>query len=347
MAGVPTANLAKRYEKKVSERFYRESLVARFTNRDISFTGVRTVVVSSIPTIPMHDYDRQGANDATTLIHRYGPPENLGMTNQELTITKDRSFTFVIDKADNMQTGVMKAGAALRRQIQEVVVPETDFHAMFVAAQKATAVGHNDSTTITADNAYQAILDAQEALGNANVPDTNRLLICSYKFYTHLMNSGKVILDSDIGQKTVFTGSLGDVDGARLYKAPASRLPAGCDFILFHAPKIIMPFQLQDYRIHENPPGISGWLVEGRVLYDAFVLDNDRAGMFYHGAALAQTEPVPDVSKYGRGGYVAIATANLPTNPKTAGLFELSNGAYVKTNDTTVTQNKTYYGHND
>ena len=37
------------------------------------------------------------------------------------------------------------------------------------------------------------------------------------------------------------------------------------------------------YRIHDDPPGISGWLVEGRTIYDAFVLNEKRYALYYHG----------------------------------------------------------------
>ena len=37
------------------------------------------------------------------------------------------------------------------------------------------------------------------------------------------------------------------------------------------------------YRIHDDPPGISGWLVEGRCIYDAFVLNEKRHALYYHG----------------------------------------------------------------
>ena len=40
------------------------------------------------------------------------------------------------------------------------------------------------------------------------------------------------------------------------------------------------PVKLADYKIHENPQGINGWLVEGRIYYDAFVLKNKKAAIY-------------------------------------------------------------------
>ena len=39
--------------------------------------------------------------------------------------------------------------------------------------------------------------------------------------------------------------------------------------------------KLEDYRVHADPPGISGSLVEGRIVYDAFVLDNKAKAIYY------------------------------------------------------------------
>ncbi|MCI6998042.1 MAG: hypothetical protein MR936_14995 [Eubacterium sp.] len=38
---------------------------------------------------------------------------------------------------------------------------------------------------------------------------------------------------------------------------------------------------LEDYKVHQDPPGISGPLVDGRICYDAFVLDNKAKAIYY------------------------------------------------------------------
>lgn len=38
----------------------------------------------------------------------------------------------------------------------------------------------------------------------------------------------------------------------------------------------VSPVKLAEYKTHDNPPGISGWLCEGRIYYDAFVLNNKK-----------------------------------------------------------------------
>lgn len=42
-----------------------------------------------------------------------------------------------------------------------------------------------------------------------------------------------------------------------------------------------------EYKIHIDPPGLSGNLVEGRVCYDAFVLENKKNGIYYQASQAA------------------------------------------------------------
>lgn len=110
-------NLASKYSKNVDERFYRESQAMIALNNDYEFTGVDTVKVYSIPIVAMNDYQRSGAA-------RYGTPNDLARNVQTMTIRNDRSFTFIIDQGDKIQSEMVSdAGKALSRQLNEVVVP--------------------------------------------------------------------------------------------------------------------------------------------------------------------------------------------------------------------------------
>ena len=88
-------------------------------------------------------------------------------------------------------------------------------------------------------------------------------------------------------QEMLIKGIMGEVDGVKIVRVPASRLPEGCSFILTHPIAACAPKQLNEYKIHDNPPGINGWLVEGRIVFDAFVLNNKADAIFYHGDAIA------------------------------------------------------------
>lgn len=224
-------------------------------SNDYEFTGVATVNVYSVPTAAMNDYGRTGAN-------RYGTPEELQNTVQSMTLTKDRSFAFTIDRGNKLQTQmVMDAGKALSRQLKEVITPEYDTYVFRKLAEAAVDNGKYANTTVTKSNAYEVFLAAQEAMGDANVPDSGRIAFCSYKFANMLKQDSAFMKYSNQSQEMIIKGVLGEVDGTKIVKVPKSRLPRDCSFVLVHPIASVAPKQLEDYKIHDNPPGISGWLV--------------------------------------------------------------------------------------
>jgi N4-gp56 family major capsid protein len=270
-------NLAKRYSKTVDERFTRESQAVMALNNNYDFTGVDTVKVYSIPVVPMTDYKRSG-------LARYGAPDDLTRNVQTLKINKDRAFTFIIDKGDKIQSQMVSdAGRALQRQLSEVWVPEYDTYVFRTLADSAIANGAVDTTQATNANAYELFLKGMEALGNANVPDQGRVAFCSYRFANLLKRDSAFMKYGDASQQMLIKGVIGEVDGCKIVKVPASRLPVGAACIITHPIAATGPKQLEDYKIHDNPPGINGWLVEGRVIYDCFVLNQKAKAVYYIG----------------------------------------------------------------
>lgn len=270
-------NLATKYSQKVDERFSRESQAMLALSNEYEFKGSKTVKVYSIPTVAMSDYSRSGAN-------RYGTPTDLSRNVQVLTVKQDRAFTFIIDKGDRLQSELVSdAGKALSRQLRETVVPEFDTYVFQTLAQAATEAGGCASYALTKDNAYAAFLDGMEYLGNNNVPDKGRVAFCTYRFANLLKQDPAFMKYSNLSQEMILKGVIGEVDGCKIVKVPSNRLPAGAAFLITHAVAATAPKQLEDYKIHDNPPGVSGWLVEGRFIYDCFVLNEKVRAVYYHG----------------------------------------------------------------
>lgn len=275
-----TYNLASKFSNKVDEAFQRSALKSLVTNQDYEWNGVNTVNVYSIPVVDLSDYARSGSN-------RYGTPDELGNSVQAMQISKDRAWTFTIDKLNKSQSAmVMDAGKAVARQLALKVIPEVDTYT-FLQIAKAAPAGHSSTTAITKANAYSEFLAAQEALGNANVPDEGRVALVSYGYAGFLKQDPAFMRDCDSAQNMQIKGLLGMVDGCKVIRVPASRLPTGCDFLLTHPIACVAPTVLSEYKIHTDAPGISGWLCEGRISYDAFVLNNKKDAIFYHGATIS------------------------------------------------------------
>ena len=64
-------------------------------------------------------------------------------------------------------------------------------------------------------------------------------------------------------------------------KVSSSRVPKDFGFMVAHPCATVAPTKLADYKTHDNPPGISGYLIEGRIAYDAHVLDNKKKAIYY------------------------------------------------------------------
>lgn len=273
--------LVTKFQPYVDELFKNESKWDLLTNQDFDWTGAHTVKIYKISTSQMNDYDRSGQGENWS---RYGAIEALSATTQEMTLKRDRSFTFAIDKLDDDETArQLQAAAALARQLREVVVPEIDSHTY---AAMTTSAGHKPAAVaLTPDNIYGEILKASEALDDAETPETNRVLLVPPATYALMKKSRDIALESDIGQEQRLRGVIGILDGASVVKVPAVRLPTGFGFMLAHPSATVCPLKLEDYNIHDNPPGISGSLVEGRVCYDTFVLDNKKTAIYYQAVA--------------------------------------------------------------
>jgi hypothetical protein len=270
-------NLASKYSNKVDERFALLSLTENLgLNKEYDWSGVKTVTVYSTDTAAMNDYVRTGAG-------RYGVAGELGDTKKDYTLSKDRSFTYTIDRGNHgEQMMVKEAGKTLARQIKEVVVPEIDTYR--IATWSAAAIANTKTATvaITASNAYVKFLDAQESLDESKVPVTGRICLATPKYINFLKQDGSFVKASDMAQKMLINGQVGEVDGVRIIKVPSTYFPASHAFILMHPSCSAAPKKLEDYKTHDNPPGISGWLVEGREIYDCFVLEAKKNAIFAH-----------------------------------------------------------------
>ncbi len=272
-----SVELVTKFQHHVDELFKNESKRDLLTNQDFDWNGAHTIRIYKITTSPMTDYDRSGTGENWS---RYGAVAALSATTQEMTLFQDRSFTFAIDKLDENETlQQLAAASALARQLREVVVPEVD---SYTYAAMATNAGHKPAAVaLTAGNIYGEILKASEALDDSEVPETNRVLLVTPAVYALMKSSKDITLDSDVGQEQRLRGVIGILDGAAVVKVPAIRLPAKFGFMLSHPSATVCPLKLEDYSIHNNPPGISGSLVEGRICYDAFVLDNKAKAIYY------------------------------------------------------------------
>lgn len=275
--------LATKYLPYVDEVFTQASKKEILTSKDFSIGGEATngahyVKIYKIATADMNDYGRRGPSEGNW--SRYGALDSLDATTEEFKIEKDRSFTFVIDTLDEDETGHQLNGAeALNRQIRQVVIPEVDTYTYGVMCDKAGT--KPEAVELTADNIYDEIIKASTVLDDALVPETGRILTVTPEVYQLMKKSKDIVMETEVGSDMRIKGVIGNLDGMQVIRIAAARLPENFGFMLVHPCATVAPTKLKSYRTHLNPPGIDGILVEGRIVYDAFVLENKAKAIYY------------------------------------------------------------------
>lgn len=157
-------------------------------------------------------------------------------------------------------------------------MPEVDANVYTVMTAGA---GNTPSpAALTAKNIYPSILAASQALDDAEVPETERVLVVTPATYA-LLKQAVEFDHTEIGAEMRARGVVAMIDGAAVVKVPAIRLPEKFGFMLCHPSATVAPVKLEDFGIHDDTPLSSGTIVTGRVCYDAFVLDNKKAGIYY------------------------------------------------------------------
>lgn len=276
--------LTTKYAPQTDELFKAESKISLLTNTDFDWTGAHAIKLYKLSTTPLNDYSRTRDSstvfeDSAETLSRYGKLLDLSATTEELLLKHDRSFIFNVDKLDQDETQQqLEAGTALARELREVVVPEVDANVYTVMTAGA---GNTPSpAALTTKNIYPSILAASQALDDAEVPETERVLVVTPATYA-LLKQAVEFDHTEIGAEMRARGVVAMIDGAAVVKVPAIRLPEKFGFMLCHPSATVAPVKLEDFGIHDDTPLSSGTIVTGRVCYDAFVLDNKKAGIYY------------------------------------------------------------------
>ena len=156
---------------------------------------------------------------------------------------------------------------------------EIDTYRIAALVSGAVSAQVHDAAAASATNAYELFLAGQEDLDNAKVPQGGRFAIVTPKFLNYVKLSDNFIKKGDMAQQIAITGVVGEIDGVYIIKAPTSYFPTKVQCIITNRMVMPSPVKLQDYKIHQDPPGVNGWLVEGRIRYDAFILNEKKTAI--------------------------------------------------------------------
>ncbi len=266
-------NLHSKYAKEIQTKFTVESLINGHLSNEYSFSGVKTVRISTPITVPMTDYTRGGSN-------RYGTPTEMEDVVQELTLTQDKSFTMTIDKGNNLdQNGIKEAGKMLSLQISEKAIPLMDKYSFERLSRLAGKI-NGEAGALTKSNVCERITKGTTYMDDCEVPEFDRVLFVPTDTYTKLRLSEEFRGCDALLEKSLSRGQVGTYDGMKVIKVPSSRWPENVNFMIVHKRAACAPVKLNDTKFHKDPPGISGALLEGRQYYDLFVFGAKCDGVY-------------------------------------------------------------------
>ena len=267
-----TFNLTTKYASKIAERFHAKSRTrGRFSDK-YKFVGAKTVRVYSLNPVPMNDYSLNRNNN------RYGEPTDVTDVIQEMTVTQKRSFSAILDKTVSVDQCIEKTGAFLRIQTDEAVVPEMDTYVFKAIAEKAGCI-IGTGTAITEDTVIKRMNAARTHMANKNVAGTLTWYVSASVYGMLLENKWFMSLEK-LGNKAIATGHVGQIFGHPAIEVPDDMMPKGVNFMLVCKDSVLAPIKMDDVKVHQDAPGISGDLVEGVYYYDAFVLGAKADGVY-------------------------------------------------------------------
>lgn len=263
-------NYAEKFEKKTSDLLVAERKTKGMTNQMWDWEGVDTINVYTLTDPTIVDYTPNGDN-------RYGNATEVQDTIQTWTLTEDRAWTKTIDKKNQQDTmAVRKPGAYLAQVTRNKMIPEIDAYILQTIVTAGEVANRDDIATdaaTTANNAYTDFLLINAQITDDEAPEDGRVAGMTASYYNFLKQGG-FVLDSDSAYRDRKTGNLGTVDGVKVVIIPSTRMPANTNLIITHPSATVAPEKLIDYKLHKDPKGISGDLLEYRHRYDAFVDTN-------------------------------------------------------------------------
>lgn len=264
-------NLAVKYADKIAKKFQAETYLHGKLQGEYSFDGVRSVTIYTPITTALTDYTRSG-------IARFGTPTDVSDEIQTLTLTKDRAFAKIIDKANNSeQMKIKKAGEIMSLQIKEQAGPEMDTRGFKVFAENAGQVTLNVAPVA---GTIVGLLSTDLAkLDNAFVPQEGRMIFLPVTYASILRLSTEVLAIDPMGEKALTKGVIGTFMGATVVKVPDSFFPTNVWYLIVHKDCAFLPVKLETLRILTEVAGIDGSLLEYHGMYDAYVLGSKANGV--------------------------------------------------------------------
>lgn len=279
-----TINLATKYSPKVVDQFYLDSVVLGKTSKEYDWDGVQSVKVWTINTYDPTDYNKPANDDEISGQHkRYGSTYEVADTVQTMTLTQDKAVSLSVDKGNNTEQMMIKnAGKVMALEMREKFIPMFDKYCLSVWGDPANCGTVTELASPSKSNIVEAISDHVTALRNHFATVDDAYCFIGESEYAMLLLAPEFINYNNptFAPRNLEKGVMGKVRGLQIVPVPDSYFTdTNINFVTAKRSAILAPTKIKDMKVHSDPVGISGALLEIRWLYDAFVLDTKKDGL--------------------------------------------------------------------
>ena len=124
----------------------------------------------------------------------------------------------------------------------------------------------------TSENIITEIFKARTWFNNHRVPREGRFIYIPASMTPDIMLSKEWCGLDNLAGKQLPTGVIGSVAGFTIVEIPDYMFDENHFFTAVHEQAVAFPYKINAAKIHTDPVGINGAVIEGRQLYDVFVL---------------------------------------------------------------------------
>lgn len=279
-----TINLATKYSPKVVDKFYIDSVVLGKTSKEYDFDGVNSIKVWTINTYDPTDYNKPANDNAITGQHqRYGYTYEVADTIQTMTLTQDKAVSLSVDKGNNTEQMLVKnSGKVLALEMREKFIPMFDKYCLGVWGKPANCGTVTEQASITKSNIVDEISKHVTALRNKFTTVDDAYCFIGESEYAMLLMAPEFINYNNptFAARNIEKGVMGKLRGLQIVPVPDSYFTdTNINFLTAKRSAILAPTKIKDMKVHTDPVGISGALMEIRWLFDAFVLETKKDGL--------------------------------------------------------------------
>lgn len=294
-------NLVTKYQSHLAGLYTANSFVKGKTSKEWDWNGSEHIRILSVVTQPLSNYN------INATANRYGTPSEVQDTMQDLAVAQDKSFSMIVDKRNLKQGGMLKrAGEVLNREVKEQVVPFIDKYAIGQWAKNAGKVAAA-TATLSKTNIIEHLVAIEDEMSDGLVPLEGRYALMPNATVS-LFRQSLMALDN-ITDRLLLKGIVGKLGTLNIIGVPATWMPTNTEVLAWQTRSVVLPEQIAEAKIHEDAPGFSGALLEGRYLFDAHV-----------------------IGTYANGVYALVANGHKATAPTVAvaGTIKGTSGATIK-----------------